>query len=201
VSARLPRAHQNVGRLAHATVAHYGQPRRLRQHVADNVDLLRVDVLGVTTDMEAPVTSSGCGVRVAVTTTVSGAAAARPGAKAQSKATDENKKDLCMTFSWFEPGVGTREAPFMFCRMKSANTKAPRGDDFQLLRRDGFPPQSPAHPTGNRTTAQGRFPGFRFFICVRLPKGIRLSGSWTYSRRLQLRGQPRYRTAFPKPHA
>ena len=59
-------------------------------------------------------------------------------------------------------------------------------------------PRSPQRtPAGNRTTARGRFPGFRVVAFAHLPKASASVACRTIAHRLQLRGQPRYLTAFP----
>lgn len=69
-------------------------------------------------------------------------------------------------------------------------------------RRDGFPRSYRRTPAGNRTTARGGFPGFRVVAIVLLPKAEASVDSWTLAIRLQLRGQPRFQSAFQfKSHA
>ena len=75
---------------------------------------------------------------------------------------------------------------------------------LQHCRRDGFPRSYQRTPAGNRTTARGRYPGSRVVAFVFLPKvGSLLDrlpqasvDSSTSTRRSQLRGQPRFQTAF-----
>ena len=49
-----------------------------------------------------------------------------------------------------------------------------RGDD-SFCRRDGFPRSYQHTPAGNRTTAQGGYPGLRVIAGVLLPKALRAS--------------------------
>jgi hypothetical protein len=77
--------------------------------------------------------------------------------------------------------------------------------DDSTCRRDGFPRSPRRTPAGNRTTARGRFPGFRVNAFVRLPKarasvavGRPLAGhSCGGSRGLK----PRSLNPFREPHA
>ena len=114
--------------------------------------------------MDMPVIASGCGVRVAVTTTVSGKSDAYPGASTATKAAEEKKTDFLMTFSWFEPRAGTRQRRSCFAKQDIANTKDSRGDDSTLSSRR-FPPQLPAHPGRKQDDGVGQvswLPGLRF---------------------------------------
>ena len=157
--ARFRTAHQDTCRLADAAVAHDCESRRLRERVADDVDLLGIDVLaGDDRHARFPSPPGVAGVRVAVTTTVS-VPLARAGASTAMKATDENRRDFCMTFSWFEPRAGTRLTDVRFS--ERFEHSGPRDDNSTVSSRR-FPPQSPGAPrpeTGRRRKAGLLAPG------------------------------------------
>src|SRR5277367_988030 len=88
------------------------------------------------------------------------------------------------------PRAGARRRMNVFLQ-----PSAPRRQ-LQHCRRDGFPRSYQRTPAGNRTTARGGVPGFRVVALVRVRKAQASVDSWTVARRLQLRGQPRFHTAF-----
>jgi len=62
-----------------------------------------------------------------------------------------------------------------------------------------LPSAPPGHPARGRSQGRGRSPGSRVSALVPSSQGLAASVtySWTRTRRLQLRGQRRYRTGFP----
>ncbi len=137
------------------------------------------------------ISSRGVGTRVALTMTDSSSKSwACAIEDSTANATEEHKIDFNTAFSCFQETART-------FRLTDFHSGAPRR--LQHCRRCGSPRCPRRTPAGHKTTVRGRFPGFRFTALVRLPRPCGLSGSWTIARRLQLRGQPRRHTAFPRP--
>ncbi len=138
-------------------------------------------------------------MRVAVTTMVSGAVA---GSRVRERRRRElrdgcQRRERTTICARDSPGPGPRAgARHVIIAVARFQTRAPRRR-LRHCRRDGFPRSYQRTPADNRTTARGRSPGFRVIARVLLPKASKSSvDSRTFARRLQLRGQPRYCTAF-----